>query len=97
MNNIDEKLKEYTKANIWNHIRELLPILKRVNNRTWLWIENPDCKYIDVRIDMRTLHCVILDNNGNRILPEQLAYQSNDISNVLIPNRARQERRVKND
>jgi hypothetical protein len=88
----DEKLKRHIDKNIWNHIKDVLSVCKRVNNQTWTWIENPDCKYIDVRIDMRTLNCIIKDDNGNRILPEDLSYQSSDISSILVPNRDRQKR-----
>lgn len=62
-------------ANTWDHIDSVIEVYDKMKQGKWSWILSKDCKYIDVRIDMRSGHCLIYDNNGNRISPEDLAAQ----------------------
>lgn len=67
---------EKSAYNVWDNLMtDVLPILRKALVFKWSWWKNPDCKYIDVRIDMRTGHCIIKNNKGERINPEDLAYQ----------------------
>lgn len=61
--------------NVWDHVKDVWAVLGRVSDGSWVWFRNTRCKYIDVRIDMRSGNCIIKDNDGNRINPSDLAYQ----------------------
>ena len=56
-------------------IEEILKILKKVKTYDWLWICNPKCKYINLRIDMRDGHCLLFDREDNPIELKDLQYQ----------------------
>jgi hypothetical protein len=43
--------------------------------KRWSWAHNPQCKYVDFRIDMRDGGFVMKDQTGNRINLEQLMWQ----------------------
>jgi len=72
-------VEEKTKFNVWdNLIDHVVPIVELARRHKWFWFANPlreKVKYITVRIDMRTGHCIILDADGKRINPEDLAHQ----------------------
>ena len=70
-----------TPFNEWWGLFRLLRWLNRARSGRWLWAYNQRCKYINVRIDTRSGHCVIHDRDGNRITPEQLEYQHKDNTN----------------
>ncbi len=64
----------------WCRWKDLAPILSRAfgpkrHEDWWNWVKNPTCKYINVRIDMRTGVCRLEDGDGNHITVEQLAKQ----------------------
>jgi putative alpha-1,2-mannosidase len=61
--------------NVWDHIKDVCAVLSMVSDGSWVWFRNTQCKYIDVRIDMRTGNCIIKNNDGNRINPSDLTYQ----------------------
>ena len=73
-------LEDKIKLNIWDDIRrDFLPILERAllpmgDPNRWTWSRNTECKYIDLRIDMRDGGCLI-GAKGERISPERLAWQ----------------------
>lgn len=71
--------EEKTKYNVWdNLIDHVVPIVELAKRHKWCWFNSPfrqRVKYINVRIDMRNGHCIITDNDGNRINPEDLAAQ----------------------
>ena len=48
-------------------------LLERI--KKWVWFKNSSCKYINLRIDTRDLHCIIYDGDNKRITLDQLAYQ----------------------
>jgi len=60
----------------WNHIIELYKIFKLVRKRRWSWTRNSQCKYLNIRIDMRDLSFLLEDRHGNEITIEQLNEQS---------------------
>lgn len=47
-----------------------------LNYERWCWPRNADCKYVDIRIDMRDGHFILLDRHLKRISVEQLLRQS---------------------
>lgn len=73
-------LEEKEKENIWDHIDSFLKIYKLVKEKKWSWIFSSNCKYVNLRIDMRDGGCIIMDRDGKRISPEQLEYQWKDKS-----------------
>lgn len=62
-------------TNIWHNFSEVVPILKAAQAGKWQWFENTQCKYIELRIDMRDLGCLIMDRDRERITPDMLAKQ----------------------
>lgn len=71
-------LQEKIADNIWDHLSQIFPILKSARKGQWSWLNNGRCKYIDLRIDMRTGHCILSDKDGTRINPEDFAKQTYD-------------------
>jgi hypothetical protein len=68
--------EEKSRYNVWDDFKkDVLPVLKLALTGKWTWWKNQKCKYITVRIDMRDGGCIIKDNEGNRINPEDLASQ----------------------
>jgi hypothetical protein len=70
-----ETLQRMRETNTWHSFNEVVPILKAAQAGTWHWYENTRCKYIELRIDMRDLGCIIKDREGLRITLQTLAYQ----------------------
>ena len=69
-------LKQKQAANVWDHIDDALAVIELARAGKWHWCENFECKYIELRIDMRDGGCLIKDRNGNRINPADLAKQT---------------------
>lgn len=44
----------------------------------WTWVKNNQCKYINIRIDMRDGGFVLLNRDGQRISLKQLQWQYGD-------------------
>ena len=61
--------------NLWDQFEEFLAVYNKMLNEDWIWYKNMDCKYVDIRIDMRDGGCIIRNREGKRISPEQLAWQ----------------------
>jgi len=68
-------LKQKQAANVWDHIDDALAVIELARAGRWVWMENPQCKYIELRIDMRDGGCIIKDREGNRIDPATLGKQ----------------------
>lgn len=73
--NIEEKIKN----NIWerpNTLEEIVEFIKQSTKEDsdWSWARNSNCKYIDLRIDMRD-GGFILSAKGKRISLNQLKWQ----------------------
>lgn len=62
----------------WDNIDDFLRVMNEVKAGNWHWARNMKCKYVDLRVDMRDGGCIIKDRDGNRISPQQLAYQYGD-------------------
>lgn len=61
--------------NLWDHLDSFLLVYNRMKEDEWQWYKNMDCKYVNLRIDMRDGGCIIRNGSGTRISPEQLAWQ----------------------
>lgn len=69
-------VEEKEKFNVWDNFRDdVLPVFKAIQEGRWSWHRNPACKYVELRVDMRSGHVIIRDRDGKRINPEDLAYQ----------------------
>lgn len=71
MATVDEKIE----TNQWDSIEDVIAILRKVATREWTWSRNTECKYLDLRLDMRDGGCIIKNREGVRISPEYLAWQ----------------------
>jgi hypothetical protein len=70
-----EMLEAMKESNKWHFVDDIVPVLKAARAGEWHWYENSRCKYIELRIDMRDLGCIIRDREKVRISPATLAYQ----------------------
>ena len=70
-----EMLQAMQESNKWHFVDDVVPILKAARAGEWAWYENTRCKYVELRIDMRDLGCIIRDREKVRISPATLAYQ----------------------
>jgi hypothetical protein len=57
--------------NKWHSLVEVMETIKD----PWTWVWNMRCKYLGLRIDTRTLDCVITDRYGTTITLEELKFQ----------------------
>lgn len=70
-------------SNIWHDRSELDEVIGKLKsffdptNKAWSWVFNTQCKYIDIRIDMRNGGFILKDRDGSRICIEQIEYQKN--------------------
>ena len=72
----NKELLEKIENNIWDDSEEVLTAIRDLlTTRQWHWLENPRCKYVEVRIDMRDGMCILKDRDGKRILVKDLEYQ----------------------
>jgi hypothetical protein len=71
-------LKQKQAANVWDHIDDALAVIEAARAGRWTWIDNSECKYIQLRIDMRDGGCLIENRHGVRIDPARLAFQRSD-------------------
>jgi hypothetical protein len=68
--------------NIWEkNLDEVVEFIKWASKKgehNWSWTasKNWDCKYVELRFDMRDGAFVIRDRNGKRITFDELKYQS---------------------
>lgn len=72
--NPDLSVEEKDAMNIWDKWADLASVVDLALARKWSWARNTECKYVDVRIDMRDGGCIIRVK-GKRISPERLAWQ----------------------
>ena len=61
--------------NVWDHMADVISVLNKMQSGEWEWYRNSRCKYIEVRIDMRSGNCIIFDGERKRINPSDLAHQ----------------------
>lgn len=60
----------------WVPLEGIFEVLSKARKGEWTWTNNPDCKYIDLRIDMRDGCAVISDRDGKQITLPKLAQQA---------------------
>ena len=72
------ELQEKIETNTWDSIEDFLKVLRSARAGKWHWYENPQCKYVELRVDMRTGACLIRNRDGQRIDPKDLARQWSD-------------------
>lgn len=60
----------------WHPIERALAVVQKARTGEWQWPMNYRCKYIGLRVDMRTGSCVLTDRDGNPITFEELENQS---------------------
>jgi len=68
-------VNEKAAMNLWDHLDDFLVVYNKMKEDDWQWYKNTDCKYVDLRIDMRDGGCIIRNGSGKRISPGQLAWQ----------------------
>jgi hypothetical protein len=73
--------------NLWDNLDDVQAILKDEN---WTWGRNIDCKYLNVRIDMRDGGCLIeaassSHSKPRRISPKQLRWQYSEATPDPVP------------
>lgn len=76
---LDEQISE----NIWHDRQELQQIIDTIltlsdeksETNEWCWAYNHNCKYVDIRIDMRDGGFIFMNQNRTRINLEQLKWQ----------------------
>ena len=56
----------------WVPVTDVLAIL---NDERWSWASNAHCKYVELRIDTRDMHCCIKDRDSESITLHDLARQ----------------------
>ena len=72
----DEKNASKFYHNSWDKLKEVgEAVVEVLKDKEWSWIRNWGCKYISMRIDMRSGHCVLVNKDGERISIDQLKYQ----------------------
>lgn len=83
----DMTIQEKIEGNVWDHLSDVIPTLKAASDGKWCWTGNSRCKYIELRIDMRTGHCILRDSEGNRIDPKTLQHQPDNRGGTGWPKR----------
>lgn len=68
-------LKEKIETNTWDHLDAFLKVYKQMKEGKWTWVKNMDCKYVELRVDMRDGGCILMNRRGKRIDPKDLEYQ----------------------
>jgi len=68
-------LKEKKAKNVWDSIDDFLIVLQKMRKGEWNWFRNTNCKYVDLRVDMRDGGCLIYNNEGERIEIKDLDFQ----------------------
>lgn len=66
----------------WEPIQEHLDVIKELVEGAWKWYYNTDCKYVDIRVDMRDGCAIMLDRYGRPIDFDQLRHQYTDEENT---------------
>ena len=59
----------------WAPLAEILEVIEAAKRGDWCWSRNSQCKYIELRIDMRDRHCIVKDRDGKPISIDELKHQ----------------------
>lgn len=78
--NIDRApVADKLKFNVWDSLQSVCAAvsaaLTQAQAGDWVWWRNSNCKYVTIRIDMRSGHCILCDKDGERINPGDLLMQ----------------------
>ena len=73
----------------WVSVNAVLAIL---NDPRWSWYRNSPCKYVELRIDTRTMDCLISNRDGHRITLKDLSRQ---LDEYLLANAASEPHALK--
>jgi hypothetical protein len=81
---IDPNFQDQVSKNRWHDLQELDEVINTIKLLSsganfWSWARNWDCKYVDIRIDMRDGGFVLRDREGVRINLDQLKWQYKSI------------------
>ncbi len=81
MNTLDNKIE----TNTWEEPKDLKELFdfvleaskakSPIKDRVWSWTKNSECKYIDIRIDMRDGGFILRNRNDKRIELKDLKFQ----------------------
>lgn len=81
----------------WIPLNDILsPILETLHSPAWSWVRNTDCKYINVRIDMRDGHVLLTDRNGKIITIDQLRHQYKSTPKGEVNGKEEAQRKTEN-
>jgi len=71
--------KDLKPDNVWNtNLQGVFDFIQTAtgdNPDGWQWFKNSECKYIELRIDMRDGGFILKNGEGERISLERLKYQ----------------------
>lgn len=59
----------------WYKFSDIFKTIADIQENNWSWAFNNRCKYIDIRIDMRDLKCLLKDRYGDVITIKELVRQ----------------------
>lgn len=59
----------------WIPLKDVVGVVKESFDGQWTFTRNNQCKYINVRIDMRDGKCVLMNRFGDLISLKDLQYQ----------------------
>ena len=68
-------LQEKIGTNTWDNIDDVIKVLNLMKEGKWSWMNNSQCKYLHLRLDMRDGGCLIKNRYDMRIDPSDLEYQ----------------------
>lgn len=75
------KNRDEFERNVWEDGKDLqtvIDFIKKKANRSdgdWEWFRNGNCKYVQIRVDMRDGHFILLDRLAKRITFDELKFQ----------------------
>jgi hypothetical protein len=80
---VDPEFEARVNRNSWHNREELAAFMDLIWNQSdeesltneWSWSRNWDCKYVDIRFDMRDGGFTVRNREGKRISLEQLKWQ----------------------
>lgn len=79
----EEEFEKKVNANIWHDREEFDTFIAKIKSlsnendpdRQWCWAYNSECKYLDIRIDMRDGGFILTNRTNKRINLAQLEWQ----------------------
>ena len=59
----------------WLPVLQVIRAIEIAKDNGWDWCNNTRCKYVEIRIDMRTDDCLIKDRDGKIINLTEMLFQ----------------------